>query len=245
MSDSPGDVLTSARDNALKTVAIGAGILVYLGMIAYSGVHNWRLLTAGVAPGMVMWAGLGVVALEISAVFLPIALHWWTHSALQRMFAFAFYALDLLLVTCNVILDYAVFTGSGGDLPSWLLAYRFYMLPATPVICGLGWSILFLLDPSQKERAMVETLRSATRESLMGRIAQQARAADLTKDVDKAAAIMARDIISDTLGISLARTSNRKVVDLKASDPASSGNGKVVYNVETDGQGNPTEGVRK
>ena len=79
-SKSIGDRMREGNHQALKSVAIFAGILVYLGMVVYSAVHNWRLLTAGVAPDMVIWAALGVVALEISAVFLPVALHFWTHA---------------------------------------------------------------------------------------------------------------------------------------------------------------------
>lgn len=237
-----GDVMSDGRNQALKTLAIGAGILIYIGMIAYSGVHNWRLLTAGVDPGMVIWAGLGVLALELSALALPVALHWWTFSPMQRIAAFAFYGLDLLLIFTNVILDYAIFTGSDpGALPAWLTAYKFYALPATPVVAGLGWSLLFLLDPSQRERGMIETLRASTREVLAKRIAAQARAADIGADVDKAAEVLARRIVAETLGVSLARSLPTTTIDGQARDAkpqADSKNGRhkaaVIYQATTE-----------
>jgi hypothetical protein len=187
-------------------------------MIAYSAVHNWRLMITGVAPDMALWAGLGVLALELSALALPVALHWWTHSPLQRLAAFAFYGLDLGLIFLNVILDYAVNTGAGG-LPDWLLSYKFYAMPATPVFAGLGWSVLFLLDPSQRERSMIETLRASTREVLAKRIALQARSADVGESVDQAAAVLARDIVTQTLGVSLGRNAPPgQVVEGKLKD---------------------------
>jgi len=234
MNDSPGDLMTAGRDKALKTIAIWASLFVYFGFICYSGAHNWRLLQSGVAPELRIWAAVGVIALEITALALPLALHFWCHAPLQRFLAFGFYAVDLLLIGANMILDYAAVTANLANLPAWLTFYLWFIVPACPVICGLGWSLLWLTDPSQRERAMVETLRAATRESLMARIAQQARAADLTKDVDKAAAIMARDIISETLGISLARTSPKNTIDAKAKEPLQPGNGKVVYNAEVE-----------
>lgn len=218
MSESVGDVMSEGRNRALKTLAIGAGILVYLGMVVYSGVHNWRLMMAGVGQEMQIWAAMGVIGLELSAVFLPIALHWWTHAPLQRFAAFAFYALDLALIFLNVVLDYAVVAGSS-DIPGWLQTYLFFVVPATPVIAGLGWSILFLLDPSQRERAMIETLRASTREALGVRIAQQAKSADIAETVDLAAANMARDIVAATLGTAVSRTSPSDTIDAKARDP--------------------------
>jgi hypothetical protein len=199
-----GERMSEGNDQALKTLAILAGAAVYLGMIVYSAVHNWRLLTTGIAPEMVIWASLGVVALELTALALPVALHWWTHAALQRMVAFGFYALDLGLIFFNVVLDYAMNTG--GTLPGWMQGYLFFIVPATPVVAGLGWSLLFLLDPSQKERSMIESLRAATRETLAGKVAEAARSADLTHQVAEAASIMAGDIIQQTLGASVRNT---------------------------------------
>ena len=128
---------------AWKSLAFMSGVLVYVGMLLYSGVHNYSLMTRGVAPDMLVWAVLGVVALEISAAALPIALHFWTHAPMHRIAAFAFYAVDLGLIFLNVILDFAL--TSGEAMPEWMGMYLFYGVPATPVLAGLGWSILLSL----------------------------------------------------------------------------------------------------
>ena len=207
---SVGNELQAGKNKALKSLAQLAGLIVYAGMIAYSAVHNWRLLSAGIDSSMVLWAAVGVIALELTALALPIALHHWTFGAMHRIAAFAFYGLDLVLIFTNVILDYAL-VSQGGDLPGWLQIYKFYALPATPVIAGLGWSLLFLLDPAQKERALTETLRAATRESLAGRISEAAKSADISQAVDTAAGQLARDIVSQTLGISTPPPQRRPV----------------------------------
>lgn len=199
----PGSIaekMQNGQHNAIKGLAQVAGLVVYVGMIAYSAVHNWSLLSAGIAPTMRMWAAVGVIALELTALALPLALHFWLYAPLQRITGFAFYGLDLVMIISNVVLDYAI-VGNGGALPTWLQIYKFYVLPATPVACGLGWSLLYLLDPAQRERALTETLRAATREALAGRIAEQAKSADITQAVDSAAGALAREIVGQTLGI--------------------------------------------
>lgn len=216
-----GDIMSEGNNKALKSLAIFAGMLVYLGMIIYSGVHNWHLMTSGIPPSMVIWAAMGVISLEISAVFLPIAIHWWTHAPMQRIAAFAFYAVDLALIFSNVVLDYAIVNGAT-EIPAWLLAYRFYGVPATPVIAGLGWTVLFLLDPSARRRATIEALRASTHEALAVRIAQAAKAADIGEAVDISAQNLARDIVAQTLG----PATQRRKLPAKTNEPEPGGNGR-------------------
>lgn len=202
MNKTVGNILTKGKEDAVKSLAIGAGVVVYVGMLLYSGVHNYSVMTRGIEGDMVIWAILGVAALEISAAFLPLALHYWTYATTHRMAALAFYAVDLALIVANVVLDYAITAGE--TLPEWIKVYQFYGAPIVPIIAGLGWSVLFLLDPSQKERATNETVKAATREALALRIAEQAQNTDINAAVELAAAEMARVLVSDTLGISLA-----------------------------------------
>jgi len=196
-----GDTMAKGRDKALKSLAVLMGLLVYAGALLYSAVHNYGLLTRGVEAGMIPLALLGVVALELTALALPLALHYWTFAPMQRLAAFAFYALDMLLVVGNVVTDFAMTAGEA--LPGWLLIYVAYAAPAAPVIMGLGLSVLLLLDTSSREKALTETLRAATRESLAGRIAEQARSADISQAVEVAAAELTRQIVNDTLGVTV------------------------------------------
>ena len=100
---------------------------------------------------------------------------------MHRIAAFAFYGVDLLLIFMNVILDYTM--TSGEALQQWMNMYLTYGVPATPIVSGLGWSLLFLLDPSQKERAQFEKLRSATRQTLMNKIMEEANKTDVSEQV--------------------------------------------------------------
>lgn len=209
MSTNIGNSMQEGRNKAIKALVIMASIVIYVAALAYTGVHNWHLLTIGINPDYIPWAAVGVLALELTALCLPIALHYWTFSPLQRIATFAFYALDMLLIVTNVALDFAVY-GTGQAIPSWMTSYQLYMLPVGPVFCGIGWSALWLLDPSQKERALVETLRASTKEVLSARIATAAQQVDITQAVDQAADTMARNVVSQVLGLSIPSSNHRQ-----------------------------------
>ena len=185
------------------------GIIVYVMMLLYSGVHNISLMLRGVDPQWQAVAIAGVIALEVSAAALPLALHFWTHDPMHRIAAFAFYGVDLLLIFMNVILDYSM--TSGEALQQWMTIYLTYGVPATPIVSGLGWSLLFLLDPSQKERAQFEKLRSATRQTLMNKIMEEANKTDVSEQVAAYANRIAHNAIGNQLDESSARHGQRKV----------------------------------
>lgn len=223
-SNNVGDMMKDAKGRALRTLAVAASVIVYAAMLAYTGVHNYTLLTAGVPEGLMIWAIVGVVALEISAAALPIALHYWTHAPLQRMAALAFYAVDMALLWLNVALDFAGVAGTGLlENASWLRLYLEFGAPATPLVAGLGWSIIWLLDPAQRERATVEALAASTREVLAARLADAARGADVDAIVTEAAQSMAREIVSGTLGVPALPVT-----------PGVNGNGKAVATTPKD-----------
>lgn len=202
--ESVGDIFTDAKVKALTTLTIFFGIIVYLGGIVYSGVHNYQLMTKGVPADLLIWAIIGIVGLEITAIFVPVALHYWTHDAMHRMAAFAFYGVDLLIIFLNVVLDFAM--NSGNTLPSWGEMWLFYVVPASPLIVMIGWSILFLLDPSHRERQMLQEFRASTRVALMKQIAESAKGQDISDIVEASGRKMALDIVQSSLGLNPTKT---------------------------------------
>lgn len=195
--------MENGRGQAVKTLINTCGKLVYVAGIIYAEVHGYSLLSAGIDPDMLLWAIIGIVALGITAVILPEGIHHVFHAPLQRMAAFGFYALDLVILFLNAVLDYNL--RSGGTITSWLDVYMTYVVPSTPVIAALGWTTIFLLDPAARERMTVEALRASTREVLAMRIAEQAKAADVSEAVERAAQSMAREVIGQTLGVSVSQ----------------------------------------
>jgi hypothetical protein len=190
--------LKEAPRRALRGLAVCLSVVVYLAGLIYAGVRSYSLFSRTVDPGLLPLAVLGIVALEVSALALPLAIHYWTAPGAQRLAALGFYALDLFLIVSNAVLDAA--HHSGGVLPGFLQAYGVYAVPALPVVCMVGWALLWALDQASRERDMVESVRSATFDALMAQIVKETEAVDVGSQVQSAAIERARAIVAETLG---------------------------------------------
>lgn len=194
-------VSTALKENsrrALRGLAVTLSLIVYLAGLLYAGVRSYSLFAATIRADLLPLAVLGIVALELSALALPLAVHYWTAPGAQRMAALGFYLLDLGLIVANAILDAA--HHSGTLLPEFLQAYATYALPALPVLCMVGWAALWALDPSSREHDMIAAVRAATHEALMGQIQKAAEGVDITRAVEEAAEESARALVGETLG---------------------------------------------
>jgi hypothetical protein len=194
-------VSTAMKDHsrrALKGLAVTLSLIVYLAGLLYAGVRSYSLFAATIDPGLLPLAVLGIVALEVSAIGLPLAIHFWTAPGSQRMAAMGFYCLDLGLVVGNSILDAA--HHSGTLLPGFLQAYGVYAVPALPIACMCGWALLWALDPSSREHDMAAAVRAATHEALMAQIQKATESVDITEAVESAAGEAARALVGETLG---------------------------------------------
>lgn len=193
-----GDIMKESTQKAIRTLVILAGVAVYVAGVVYAEVHGFSILSKGVASDFLMWAYVGMVALGITAIALPLALHVWTFGAMHRIAAFIFYALDIGLLGFNSFVDFGVNTGE--TLPQWAQMYKDYLMPATPVVAALGWSILFLLDPATKALIQKHTLRASIRESLSQQIIQAAKSSNVTGRVNAAARLEVDDALTSLFG---------------------------------------------
>lgn len=192
---------TAMKDNgrrAWKGAAFVLSVLVYLAGLIYAGVRSFDLFARTVPADLLALATLGILAMELTALGLPLALHFWTAPGPQRTAAFAFYVLDLLLITANAILDAA--HQAGEVLPGFMAAYGVYAVPALPVLAMIGWAIVWALDPASREADMRAAVEAATQESLMSQIIEATKSIDITAAVQSAAEDRARAIVGETLG---------------------------------------------
>jgi len=202
-------VSTAMKENsrrALRGLAVTLSLIIYLAGLVYAGVRSYSLFSATVDPGLLPLAVLGIVALELTAVGLPLAIHFWTAPGAQRLAALGFYVLDLGLIVGNSVLDAA--HHSGTLLPGFLTAYGVYAVPALPVVCMVGCALLWALDPSSREHDMIASVRTATHEALMAQIQKAAESVDISQAVETAAGEAARALVGETLGNAPRRASN-------------------------------------
>lgn len=207
--------MTESQNRALKTFAVVLSLIVYLAGLVYAGVRSYTLFASTINPDLIMLAVVGIVALELSAVALPLTIHFWTQPGTQRMLAIGFYVLDLGLIAVNAILDAA--NHSGTILPGFLTAYGVYLVPALPLFCMAGWALVWMLDPASRERDMRESVKAATHEALLSQIQKAVEQADITQAVESAAQEAARALVSETIGHAPRRTAS--TTPMPASHP--------------------------
>ena len=199
---------------AFKGLAFALSVMVYLAGLLYAGVRSYSLFAATFDTSLLAVAVLGIVALEVSALALPLAIHFWTAPGQQRLIAYGFYALDLALIVGNSILDAA--HHSGTVLPTFMSAYGVFAVPGLPVICMIGWTLIWTLDPVSKQHDMEATVKSATHEALLSKIQEAMGDIDINDSVNLTANEYARTIVSETLG----QAPRRKELPAQAPAPA-------------------------
>jgi hypothetical protein len=193
-----GDLMSESRRRAFKALAISVGVAVYAGMLVYAGVHNYSLFVRGLREDLVIFALLGLFTLELSAVGLPLAVHFWTAPGVHRIAALTFYLADLGLLAGNAVLDFHL--NAGQPLTQPMRLYLDFVAPATPLVVGLMWSVLFILDPNNQIRDLEMELAASARSALATRIAEAAKAADVNAIVEEAAREMARELVARAVG---------------------------------------------
>lgn len=193
-----GDIMKEATRRGIVKAVVTGSVIVYLGMVVYAEAHGINLLTKGVAPDFLIWAYMGMIALGLTAILLPLALHFWTHEFTHKLAAFLFYALDLTLLFVNSFTDYGGNTGQ--QLASWAQLYKDYVMPATPVIAGMGWAVLWLLDPSSRALAQRLTLRTAIMQKKSDQVMKAASDPRFNAIVDAAAQQEVEDTLAEFFG---------------------------------------------
>ena len=180
-----GDMMKKASGEGLKFWMIVISAMIYLTGIVYAEVHGLTMLQKGVAPGVRIWATLGMVAAGMTAVIMPVTLKVWTIEAKQRLFAYFFYALDFAFLIFNAFTDFN--TQTGQQLAPWAQSYVTYVLPASPVVITLLWAIVWELDPSVKEKVLLLSLRAAMKQKMAQRVAEAAKGHNVSSVVNAAA----------------------------------------------------------
>lgn len=220
-----GELMRSQRREAIRAAAMFMAVVLYAAVLIYTGVHNFNLISRTVAPDQQLFAITALLCLEGAAIFLPIAIHFWLAPGPQRMVGYLLYGINFAIVITNTVLD--AITHRAETPPDWLQLYATFVLPATPIIIGVGIAFIFLLDPSKK----IHDARAAAQAASMDAMALHMREAAGRDDVNNAihqAAV--KDMQEATL-----RVTGVKVPQLPAPKP-SARKGARVLRMQSDGK---------
>jgi hypothetical protein len=206
-----GDIMNKMSGEGLKWLVIIGGALVYLTAVIYAEVHGLTALQKGVTAEMRIWAAAGMVAAGVSAVLFPIALKVWAIEAKHRLAAIIFYVLDFGFLMFNSFTDFNI--QQIHTMAPWAQAYVTYVLPASPVIVGAMWAILFQLDPDVRQKILQLTLRAAMKEKLARKVADAAKGASVTATVTAAAEQEVQRALTELFGTPARPASGYYVID--------------------------------
>jgi uncharacterized membrane protein required for colicin V production len=135
-----GELMRSQRRDALRAAAMFMAVLLYAAVLIYTGVHNYNLMSRTVPADQQLFAITALLCLEGAAIFLPLSIHFWLAPGAQRMVGYVLYAANFTIVIFNTILD--AITQRSQTMPEWLEMYATFILPATPILVGLGVYLL-------------------------------------------------------------------------------------------------------
>lgn len=189
---------------ALRGLAVALSFVVYLAALIYAGVRSYDLFARTLPADMLPLAVIGIVALELTALALPLAIHFWTAPGQQRLTAYIFYGLDLALIIGNSILDAA--QNSGTILPDFMQGYGTFAVPGLPILCMIGWAMVWIFDPSTRAHDLIAATEAGIQESLLEKIKAAVDEADVDSAVQASARAQVRAIVGNTLGQSERRT---------------------------------------
>jgi hypothetical protein len=180
-----GELMGSQRRDAIRASAMFMAIVLYVAVLVYTGVHNFNLMSRTVAPDQQLFAMTALLCLEGASIFLPLAIHFWLAPGPQRMVGYVLYGANFFIVILNTILD--AITNRSQSAPEWLTMYATFILPAAPVLIGVGIAFIFLLDPSKK----IYDARASAQAASVDAMAIQMREAANRPDVNEAIQIAA------------------------------------------------------
>ena len=149
--------------NGGKKTAMILGGIVYGGVIIVAVLLTSMFITGILDADAYLLRALmtvGVVAIGINAIALPLALHFWAVEGAHRGAAITFYALDMCVIGLNIITSFSTLRG---DAPAWVEQYAPYSVGMF-VFALVTWGILYMLDPGA--RAKLELRKAHERFSL-------------------------------------------------------------------------------
>lgn len=187
-----GELMRTQKRDAVRAAAMFMAVVLYAAVLIYTGVHNFNLMSRTVPPDQQLFAVTALLCLEGAAIFLPIAIHFWLAPGPQRMVGYILYGVNFTIIILNTVLD--AITNRAEVMPEWLRLYATFIMPATPIVIGVGIAFIFLLDPSKK----VHDARAAAQAASMDAMALHMREAADRPDVNEAIHIAAVRDMKDT-----------------------------------------------
>ena len=214
-----------------KKIVQAGGILVYLLVLFLTLAHNYNLIVNGVAQDVKWIATVGVVALELNAIILPLAIHHWTSSSWHKSAAITFYIIDLAILFANSIIDAKMVRG--GTLSPVALWYLDNFAAASPLYSLVVWSTLWILDPVSRAKEKMNKMVAHSQMSAINQVDAYIKSAEFMNVVAKQGDKIGKYVLSQAFKGQMFDTPDKEnepipeLEEIYSSRPKSNGNGKA------------------
>lgn len=207
------------RAKNIKTLVIWSVAIVYAGAIAYSDVMFLSMVSKAFPNSDILrvLAYGGAVMVGLSAILIPLALHFW-NAGTQFYWVCMFWLADVVLLALNTMLSYQIATNTVSEFMS---VYK-TVAPASPLLAVIGWGIAFLLDTSHKARHAHLEAEDDINESLRGHLAEAVNSKEVVEAVRQSALAYAKGFAATMLqrssmahGITLASNGHGETPETK------------------------------
>ena len=142
-----------------KKWVVSFGAIIYVLVLTLTAAHNWNLIASAVSPDIRWIAILGVIALELNAIAMPLVLHYWALDGSHRNAALVFYAIDLAILFANSYVDARNVTNGIQTMPVWAKLYFNDFAQVSPLVVAFMWAVLYSLDPSKRAQEKVKQVK--------------------------------------------------------------------------------------
>jgi len=182
--------METQNNKAIKFLAIFLAALTYCGAVIYGDVMFISVMHGAFPDGIMgTLATAGAVMTAISAITLPLALHWWFSPGKQFVWGIIFWLLDIAVLSLNAILAYQLSTSQPDSL---LISWQMFT-PATPLFAVFGWGLAFMLDPSHSLRHAQAELELDQIETYTKALKTASKGDAVYSTIEQGAVALARD----------------------------------------------------
>ncbi len=159
------------RIDGYKAMASVISLIVYLAVIVYMEYHFLNLITQFLGNGMQIVGYIVVAASGLTAIALPMGLHYWFRTGTQETVAYVFYGVHFLIMFLNLVLDSNAtkYGAETNEFQGFLEFYGVWVLPGYIAFYALAWSILWFADDGSKAIDMKRNAAATEAEAALNR----------------------------------------------------------------------------
>ena len=152
---------------AILMLLLVCSAVIYTSGVIFVEIQFASLVSNGMNDSTRAYGWIAIFVTGGTALILPLAIHMWFSRGMQRIFGYAFYAVDFLIMMTNTSIERGINVGMVND--SFILWWQNWGIPLTIVTIMGCWAIVWALDERSEALDDVSDYESKIRKSDLAR----------------------------------------------------------------------------